>query len=344
MKFDDNAKLDTSQIDDQEGNSGGGGGGFGGFGRGGGTSGGSLGGGGIPMGKAGGGAGLIIMIVLGLLFKSCAGGGGGTTGGGATGGGLGGGYNDPFNPGKAAQVQAAPGQVDNVSTGDVDSECKTGADANNNQKCRLVAVVNDVNNFWSEVFVQNKLDYKVAKTTFFDDNVETGCGPATKDVGPFYCPVDSQAYLSRGFFEELKTKFEATGGPFAEAYVVAHEYGHHIQNLLGTSAKVEQSGDKTGPNSASVRLELQADCYAGVWASNATKGPKPLIVELTNADITAGLDAAARVGDDFIQRKFQGKINREGWTHGSSEQRQKWFNTGFQSGEPGQCDTFSGGI
>ncbi len=338
MKFDDNAKLDTSQIDDQEGNPRGGGGGFGGFGRGGGTSGG-LGGGGIPIGKAGGGAGLVMMIVLALLASKCGG-----AGGGGGGGGLGGSYNDPFNPGKAAQVQAAPGQVDNVSTGDVDTECTTGADANKSQKCRLVAVVNDVNNFWGEVFVQNKLDYKVAKTTFFSEQTETGCGPASKDVGPFYCPVDSKAYLDRSFFDELQTKFEATGGPFAEAYVVAHEYGHHIQNLLGTSAKVQESGDKSGPNSASVRLELQADCYAGVWANNATKGPRPLIVELTDADITAGLDAAAHVGDDFIQRKFQGKINREGWTHGSSEQRQKWFNTGFKSGEPSPCDTFSGGI
>jgi uncharacterized protein len=335
MKFDDDAKLDTSQIDDQEGRRRGGGGLGGGFGRSGGTSGGLGGsGGGIPMGKAGGGAGLLMMIVLALVASQCGGGGGG---------GLSGvDYNDPFN---AGQAQVQPGAAEpNVAAGDVDSQCLTGADANNSQKCRLVAVVNDVNGFWDQVFKQNNLDYQIAQTTFFTGDVNTACGPATKDVGPFYCPADSKAYLDRTFFDELESKFGATGGPFAEAYVVAHEYGHHIQNLLGTSAKVQQSGDRSGPESAAVRLELQADCYAGVWAANATSGPDPLIVELTDDDIVAGLDAAARVGDDFIQRKFQGKINREAWTHGSSEQRQKWFKRGYQSGEPSQCDTFSGGI
>ncbi len=334
MKFDDNAKLDTSQIDDQEGRRRGGGLG-GGFGRSGGTSGG-LGGGGIPMGKAGGGAGLIMMIVLALVASQCGGGGGTGTG---TDGGLG----DVFGQ-TQSQVQPETGPANNVASGDVDTACTTGADANNSQKCRLVAVVNDVNAFWEQVFQQNNLDYKVAKTTFFSGDVDTACGAATKDVGPFYCPADSQAYLDRTFFDELQAKFGATGGPFAEAYVVAHEYGHHIQNLLGTSAKVQQSGDKSGEESAAVRLELQADCYAGVWAANATSGPDPLIVELTDEDIAAGLDAAARVGDDFIQKKFQGRINREAWTHGSSAQRQKWFNTGYKSGEPGQCDTFSGSI
>ncbi len=333
MKFDENAKLDTSQIDDQEGRRRGGS--RGGFGRSGGTSGGlGGGGGGIPMGKAGGAGGLLMMVVLALVASQCGGGGGG---------GLGGvDYNDPFNAGPAqVQSQAAP---DNVSTGDVDQECKTGADANNSQKCRMVAVVNDVNAFWEQVFQQNNMEYKVAQTQFFTGDTQTACGPATSDVGPFYCPADSKAYLDRTFFEELQTKFGATGGPFAEAYVIAHEYGHHIQNVLGTSAKVQQSGEKSGENSAAVRLELQADCYAGVWASNATKGPKPLIVELTDADIDAGLDAAARVGDDFIQKKFQGRINREAWTHGSSEQRTKWFKKGFSTGEPSECDTFSGGI
>jgi uncharacterized protein len=335
MKFDDNAKLDTSQIDDQEGRrrSGGLGGGFGRSG--GGTSGGLGGGGGIPMGKAGGAGGLLMMIVLAVVASQCGGGGGG---------GLSGvDYNDPFNAGPAqVQSQAAP---NDVASGDgVDTECKTGADANRSQKCRMTAVVNDVNAFWQQVFQQNNIDYKIAQTTFFKDEVQTACGPATAAVGPFYCPGDGKAYLDRSFFEELETKFGATGGPFAEAYVIAHEYGHHIQSLLGTSAKVQQSGEKSGEDSAPVRLELQADCYAGVWAANATRGNDPLIVELTDADINAGLDAAARVGDDFIQKKFQGRINREAWTHGSSEQRQKWFKKGFNTGEPSQCDTFSGGI
>jgi uncharacterized protein len=329
MKFDDDAKLDSSQVDDQRGRRSSGGGLGGGFGRS--SSSGGLGGGGIPMGKAGGGAGLLMMIVLAIVASQCGGGGGSGIG-----------YNDPFNQG-AAQIQES-GSPANVVTGSVQADCKTGADANKRQDCRNLAVINDVNAFWTDVFQQNQIEYPKAQTTFFSGDVQTGCGAATSDVGPFYCPADSQIYIDLTFFEELQSKFEATGGPFAEAYVVAHEYGHHIQNVLGTSAKVQQSGDKSGEDSAAVRLELQADCYAGVWASNATRGNDPLIVELTDEDIRAGLDAAARVGDDFIQKKFQGRINREAWTHGSSAQRQSWFMKGYRSGEPSRCDTFSGEI
>ncbi len=319
MRFDDNANLDTSQVDDQRGRGGGGGlGGLGGLGRG-------MGGGGFPMGKAGGGGLGLIMILVVVGLQMCSG----------SNGGLGGVSSSQSQSGlgsNSASPAGSAGGNTNLAT-----ECKTGADANRRQDCRNVGVVNSVQAYWADEFSRSGLDYKKATTNFFSGQTQTGCGAATSAVGPFYCPADSQVYVDLSFFEELQTKFGAKGGPFAEAYVIAHEYGHHIQNLLGQTAK----GSQQGPTSGSVRLELQADCYAGVWANNATKGPKPLIVELTDEDIRLGLDAASAVGDDRIQEKMQGRVTPESWTHGSSAQRQKWFLQGFRSGEPTQCDTFN---
>ncbi|ATE51991.1 KPN_02809 family neutral zinc metallopeptidase [Actinosynnema pretiosum] len=235
------------------------------------------------------------------------------------------------------------GQDQQVGSQSLAQKCRTGADANREDDCRAVAFINSIQAFWNDQFSRSGRSYKAAQTNFFSGGVRTnGCGSASSASGPFYCPADSQVYIDLTFFQELKTKFGATGGPFVEAYVLAHEYGHHVQNLLGTSSRV---GRETGPKSGSVRLELQADCYAGAWANHATTTPtasgKPLITGVTDQDIAAALDAAARIGDDFIQKELGGgRVDTTQFSHGSSEQRQKWYTAGYRSGNPAQCGTF----
>ncbi|MCV7152367.1 KPN_02809 family neutral zinc metallopeptidase [Mycolicibacterium pyrenivorans] len=221
------------------------------------------------------------------------------------------------------------------------SQCQTGEDANNIVQCRVVATGNSLDGVWSQLMP----GYTRPRIELFTGGIDTGgCGFADSAVGPFYCPGDQTAYFDTSFFDTLVTQFGSSGGPLAEEYVVAHEFGHHIQNLEGTLARAQQ--DPEGPTGGGVRTELQADCYAGVWAHYAAitkqEGTDVTFLKpLTDKDIQDALSAASAVGDDRIQEAATGRVTPESWTHGSSEQRQKWFTTGYQTGEPAKCDTFA---
>jgi len=225
------------------------------------------------------------------------------------------------------------------SYGEVGSGLSPADSAREEPKVVFVSqVLDDVQSTWESAFRSAGSDYRAAKLVLFRDGTNSGCGAAQSAMGPFYCPLDQKVYLDLGFFDELERRFEAPGD-FAQAYVIAHELGHHVQHLTGRDERVRdlQRQNPGAANEMSVRLELQADCYAGVWAHSAAERNK-----LDPGDIDEGLGAASAVGDDRIQRRTTGSVNVDAFTHGSAAQRAQWFKRGYDSGSTNACDTFSG--
>jgi len=303
MELNENARIDTSQIDDQR-SSGGGGGGIGG----------------LPIG-GGGLTGIIVTVLVALV------------------GGFLGINNLTGDDGGAAQTG------DNTS---LTQKC-SATTAREQLDCRNVLYVNSIQDYWVDALPATFGEqYKPSKTVLFSNAVRTGCGSADSGVGPFYCPADDRVYIDLTFYRTLAEQLGAPG-EFAQPYVLAHEYGHHVQDLLGTEAAMrrEQQRSPGDANKLSVRLELQADCFAGAWAKNATgtddgSGQK-IFKSITQQDIQEGLDTAAKIGDDTLQQRSGGSVNPAEFTHGTSAQRQEWFKKGYDTGSPKSCDTFAAG-
>jgi len=272
----------------------------------------------------GGGVG-IVGVVIYLIVAAVGGGGAGQA---------------------AATILGELGQNGQPAVADnsqIEHECKTGADANTKFECAVVADIDSIQAYWTRELPKLGKSYVKVPTVWFAGQVSTACGAADSGAGPFYCPGDNHVYIDLSFFDDIKTEFKATGGLFVDAYVLAHEYGHHVQDLLGIESKVRT---REGPTSDSVRLELQADCFAGVWAKHATEpgpnGAPALIESISQQDFRNALQVASRIGDDWIQKNLgNGQVNQNTFTHGTSAQREKWLTTGYRSGDPNACDTFS---
>jgi len=227
----------------------------------------------------------------------------------------------------------------NVGTAPPNVERRAPSPEEDQVKEFVSVVLADTEDTWKEVFRGMNREYRDPKLVLFTDAVQSACGTAQSAVGPFYCPADQKVYLDLSFFRDLRDRFKAPG-EFAQAYVIAHEVGHHVQRLLGISEKVSslqsRAGEREG-NALSVRLELQADCFAGVWANNANRSRQIL----EQGDIEKGLNAAAAIGDDRLQKQSRGYVVPDAFTHGSSAQRVRWFKRGLESGSVRQCDTFN---
>jgi predicted metalloprotease len=306
MELNENAQIDTGQVEDRRGSSGGGLGGM------------------IPIG--GGGRGGIIGIIATVILL-------------LAGGGFG-----------ASQILGGSGDSGGDNT-NLNQECATGnPDRLKNLDCRNALYVNSIQNFWQTELPQVAGEqYQPAKTVFFSQQTSTGCGSADTGVGPFYCPNDKLVYIDLTFYRELTDRFGAKG-EFAQPYVLAHEYGHHVQDLLGTLPQVNRAEqrDPGNANRYSVMLELQADCYAGVWAAHATqttdRSGQQIFTQVTQQDIQDAVNAAGSVGDDAIQKKMGGGVDESKFTHGSSADREKWFTAGYKGGDPRSCDTFGNAL
>ena len=272
------------------------------------------GGGGIPIPVGGGIGGIVIAIII-IVVLNLLGGSGGLSGGL---GGLGG-------------EQGGQGGV------------PASLDPNDTSGQFVNAVTVDVQAFWTDRFAAASKQYTQTVTVLFTDQTQSGCGVASSATGPFYCPTDQKVYLDTAFFDQLKSRFGAPG-QFAQAYVIAHEFGHHVQDELGIMDSVasQQQSDPSKANDLSIRLELQADCLAGVWAHSVYTTPDQTDVEsITDQDVREAINAAQAVGDDRIQQQATGTIDKESWTHGSADQRASWFSKGFKGGTTGDCDTFA---
>lgn len=339
MELNENADLDTSQVEDLRGRRAGGGG-LAGLGGGGGGGMGGLGAlvvGLLPAllgGKGKGGKGILLLAGVALVACLCFGGGklGGGLGNVSGAGGLGTGNDTADNKNINEQCAANnPNRFDNVA-------------------CRNLLYVNSIQNYWQTMLPQAfGRPYQPATTRYFSGAVDTACGNASSGIGPFYCPGDNRVYIDLTFYDDLAKQFGANG-QFAQPYVLAHEYGHHIQALLGTEQQMRraQQRDPNNANQYSVMLELQADCLAGAWTRSATQtttaNGQPLFTSLSDQDIQEALQAAAAVGDDNIQKRSTGRVDEAGFTHGSSEQRQQWFYQGYRTGDPRQCNTFGNSL
>ena len=271
-----------------------------------------------PLAIGGGGLGVVGVIVY--LLVAVLGGGGSTSTG-------------LVPPGSSVQGAGA-------GEGDLKTRCNTSGAIQKYDDCFLVKVYNEINEVWSDAFTRGGAAYEKPGLVFFTQAVGTGCGQASSQVGPFYCPPDQAIYIDIGFLNQLQHQFGAQGR-YAQAYILAHEAGHHLQTLFGTERRVRaaEQAEPGRQGELSIATELQADCYAGVWSRLADEAGN---VSVGDAEVQQAQDAAAAVGDDRIQRETQGRVDPETWTHGSAAQRKQWFTTGRRTGDVNACTTFQG--